>query len=413
MFAHEHSEGLSADSKVIVVGASLAGWRAVETLRSEGYMGSILLVGEERHLPYDRPPLSKQVLAGTWPPEKAVLADNRRAAEHRIQRSWVAAPCTSTLRRGSSSSTTARCWRVMVSCWRPGPSLDRCRAPTACCSEMACSRCAPSTTRLPSGAAVTAVDEARVVVIGAGFIGAEVAPRARTSGAVSLSSRRSTSLCATSSVTWSGPTSRRCTRPTVWTCAPVSACGASDAPAPTRRRRLVVELDGGRPFPADVVVVGIGVLPSTGVALRIRVDHRQRHRLRRRPLRCGRHRGGRGHRALAVAARWRGGADPDRALAGRGRGGRRGRTQPAGRPGSCAGLHTGPVLLVRSVRHSPPGAGEPAWQRRDPHCRGTPEEGKFVALFGRAGRLRAVMAISRPRQLMGFRPLLEAGHQLG
>jgi len=36
-------------------------------------------------------------------------------------------------------------------------------------------------------------------------------------------------------------------------------------------------------------------------------------------------------------------------------------------------------------------------------------EGKFVALFGRAGRLRAVMAIGRPRQLMGFRPLLQAG----
>ena len=36
-------------------------------------------------------------------------------------------------------------------------------------------------------------------------------------------------------------------------------------------------------------------------------------------------------------------------------------------------------------------------------------EGKFVALFGRAGRLRAVMAIGRPRQLMGYRPLLERG----
>ena len=40
---------------------------------------------------------------------------------------------------------------------------------------------------------------------------------------------------------------------------------------------------------------------------------------------------------------------------------------------------------------------------------GTPEEGKFVALFGRDDRLRAVMAIGRPRQLMGFRPLLQAG----
>jgi NADPH-dependent 2,4-dienoyl-CoA reductase/sulfur reductase-like enzyme len=40
---------------------------------------------------------------------------------------------------------------------------------------------------------------------------------------------------------------------------------------------------------------------------------------------------------------------------------------------------------------------------------GSLEEGKFMALFGRAGRLRAVMAIAKPRQLMGFRPLLEAG----
>jgi NADPH-dependent 2,4-dienoyl-CoA reductase/sulfur reductase-like enzyme len=40
---------------------------------------------------------------------------------------------------------------------------------------------------------------------------------------------------------------------------------------------------------------------------------------------------------------------------------------------------------------------------------GSLEDGKFVALFGRAGRLRAVMAIGKPRQLMGFRPLLEAG----
>jgi 3-phenylpropionate/trans-cinnamate dioxygenase ferredoxin reductase subunit len=40
---------------------------------------------------------------------------------------------------------------------------------------------------------------------------------------------------------------------------------------------------------------------------------------------------------------------------------------------------------------------------------GSLQEGKFVALFGRAGRLRAVMAIGLPRRLMGFRPLLEAG----
>src|SRR3974390_1356299 len=69
---------------VVVVGASLAGWRATETLRAEGFQGAVSLVGDERHLPYDRPPLSKQVLAGTWPPEKAVLADKRRSSELQV-----------------------------------------------------------------------------------------------------------------------------------------------------------------------------------------------------------------------------------------------------------------------------------------------------------------------------------------
>src|ERR1700728_1533349 len=75
------ASALAPGGTVIVVGASLAGWRAVETLRTEGFEGKISLVGEELHLPYDRPPLSKQVLAGTWPPEKAVLADKRRSSE--------------------------------------------------------------------------------------------------------------------------------------------------------------------------------------------------------------------------------------------------------------------------------------------------------------------------------------------
>ncbi len=49
---------------IVVVGASLAGLRAVEALRRLGYEGRLSLVGAESHLPYDRPPLSKAVLAG-------------------------------------------------------------------------------------------------------------------------------------------------------------------------------------------------------------------------------------------------------------------------------------------------------------------------------------------------------------
>ncbi len=50
--------------RIVIVGASLAGLRAAETLRDEGFGGELTLVGEERQFPYDRPPLSKQVLLG-------------------------------------------------------------------------------------------------------------------------------------------------------------------------------------------------------------------------------------------------------------------------------------------------------------------------------------------------------------
>ena len=58
---------------VAAVGASLAGLRAAEALRREGYEGRLVLVGDETHEPYDRPPLSKQVLAGEQEPDRIVL----------------------------------------------------------------------------------------------------------------------------------------------------------------------------------------------------------------------------------------------------------------------------------------------------------------------------------------------------
>ncbi len=58
---------------VVVVGAGLGGLRTVECLRAEGFSGRISLVGDEAHEPYDRPPLSKQILVGTWPEERAAL----------------------------------------------------------------------------------------------------------------------------------------------------------------------------------------------------------------------------------------------------------------------------------------------------------------------------------------------------
>jgi 3-phenylpropionate/trans-cinnamate dioxygenase ferredoxin reductase subunit len=72
---------LRPSDHVIVVGSGVAGWRFVETLRREGYSGALTLIGEEPHPPYDRPPLSKQVLTGKWTIEKATLATPEKLSE--------------------------------------------------------------------------------------------------------------------------------------------------------------------------------------------------------------------------------------------------------------------------------------------------------------------------------------------
>ncbi|MBN9176528.1 MAG: NAD(P)/FAD-dependent oxidoreductase [Microbacterium sp.] len=64
--------------RIVVVGASIAGLTVAETLRQEGFAGEIVLVGDEPHLPYTRPPLSKQILMGEWEPADAAI---RTAAE--------------------------------------------------------------------------------------------------------------------------------------------------------------------------------------------------------------------------------------------------------------------------------------------------------------------------------------------
>ncbi|MER6187536.1 FAD-dependent oxidoreductase [Streptomyces sp. NPDC001652] len=60
-------------NRIVVVGASAAGLAAAETVRREGYTGPLTLVGDEPLAPYDRPPLSKQLLSGEWQPERLEL----------------------------------------------------------------------------------------------------------------------------------------------------------------------------------------------------------------------------------------------------------------------------------------------------------------------------------------------------
>ena len=62
---------------IVIVGASLAGLRAAQAIRTAGHDGRVVVVGDEPHLPYTRPPLSKELLAGAQEPEQCALPVRR------------------------------------------------------------------------------------------------------------------------------------------------------------------------------------------------------------------------------------------------------------------------------------------------------------------------------------------------
>ncbi|HVD58385.1 MAG TPA: FAD-dependent oxidoreductase, partial [Thermoleophilaceae bacterium] len=76
---------MTSDQTYIIVGASLAGAKAAETLRAEGFDGRLLLIGAEDERPYERPPLSKEYLRGEAKREKVYVHDGGFYAEHDIE----------------------------------------------------------------------------------------------------------------------------------------------------------------------------------------------------------------------------------------------------------------------------------------------------------------------------------------
>ncbi len=161
---------------VVVVGASLAGLRAVETLRREGYAGKLTLVGDEPHLPYDRPPLSKELLAGDWEHDQIVLRKVPYEDLDLELRLGVAATALDvgarTVKLASGTELGFDGLVIATGCTPrtlPGqPSLD------GVFTLRTIDDCHAIRDRLDAGA--------RVCVIGAGFIGAEVAATCRKRG---------------------------------------------------------------------------------------------------------------------------------------------------------------------------------------------------------------------------------------
>ncbi|MDQ0994635.1 NAD(P)/FAD-dependent oxidoreductase [Streptomyces sp. V3I7] len=162
---------------VVVIGAGIAGATAALTLRAEGYEGELVLVGDEPEPPYRRPPLSKEVLSGAQPPSRTLLRPVASWAERGIDlRTGVAATSLDTDRRRVllSDGTTLPYRRLLLATGgRPG------RLPAA--------DALPGVHRLRSLDDANALRSAltgggRVLIIGAGLIGLEVAATARGLG---------------------------------------------------------------------------------------------------------------------------------------------------------------------------------------------------------------------------------------
>jgi NADPH-dependent 2,4-dienoyl-CoA reductase/sulfur reductase-like enzyme len=161
---------------VAIVGASVAGVRTAQALRTEGHAGPVILIGAEPGLPYDKPPLSKQFLAGTWSAEKIVLLSREAAQDQGIElRLGVPAAHLDVARR---SVLLADGERVSYDMAVIATGADARPSPWRPASGLHVVRTLEHSRDLRAGLAA----QDSVVIVGGGFIGSEVAATARAGG---------------------------------------------------------------------------------------------------------------------------------------------------------------------------------------------------------------------------------------
>jgi 3-phenylpropionate/trans-cinnamate dioxygenase ferredoxin reductase component len=242
----------------VIAGAGLAGAKAAEALRAEGFEGRVLLVGAEPELPYERPPLSKDYLRGEAPREQAQVHPAEFYAEHDIElRTGTAVeaidPAASTVRL--SDGETVHYDRLLLT---TGAEPRRLRAAGTELDGIHYLRDLADADRIKGRLGAGG----RLVVVGAGWIGAEVAASARQQGAeVTLLERDPAPLAGVlgSEVARIYAQLHRDHGVELLTGAAVDGFEGTD-------RVERVTLADGRRLDADWVVAGLGVLPRTGLA---------------------------------------------------------------------------------------------------------------------------------------------------
>lgn len=378
--------------RIVVVGASLAGLRAVETLRSDGYDGALTLVGAEPYLPYDRPPLSKEVLRGEWDESRIALRRKDYAELDLDLRLGL---------RATALDLHARAIEL-----EDGGALEWDKLLIA---TGATPRRLPGTEGLAGVHVLRSLDDAlalradleaeprRVVVVGAGFIGAEVAASCRARG-----------LAVTLVEPLPAPMERGLGRESGGIMAQVHREHGVDLRLGTGVESLDVgrvKLSDGSVLDADVVVVGIGVTPATGwlEGSGLALDDgvlcdatcatgvpgvfaagdvaRAFHPLYGRALRME-------HWTHAVEQ----GVAAARALLGR--------AEPfAAVPLFWSDQYDCKIQL----------AGLPEFDGESAVVHGSVEERKFVRLYERAGKLCAALGFNQARRMIGYRGAIAEG----
>jgi NADPH-dependent 2,4-dienoyl-CoA reductase/sulfur reductase-like enzyme len=160
---------------VAIIGASLAGLSAARALRSQGFGGRVTVVGDETRRPYDRPPLSKQFLAGDMTEADLAL----EADDDDLQAEWLLGAAATKFDTASGAVELADGTRVHADGFVIATGSRARRWPG--CESMA----GVHVIRTIDDAIALRADmrpSAALVIIGAGFIGAEVASTARKLG---------------------------------------------------------------------------------------------------------------------------------------------------------------------------------------------------------------------------------------
>ncbi len=249
---------MESPRSIVIVGASLAGAKAAETLRAEGYAGRLVLVGDEPERPYERPPLSKDYLRDPSEREKVFVHPEGFYEEQAIElltgttvTAVDPAQGTVTLEGGERLA-----WDRLLLC--VGAEPRRPPIPGIDLDGVMTLRSLPDSDRLRQAIA----SGGSLVVVGAGWIGCEVAASARRLGAeVTLIERDSLPLLAVlgEEVGAFYADVHREHGVQLLTDAEVEAFEGAG-------RIERVRLAGGRTIDCAAAVVGVGVAPRTGLA---------------------------------------------------------------------------------------------------------------------------------------------------